>query len=153
MPKLLIAAVALTITRDPMTILPRDLPAHEVPIAQAVFGEDNVEIHEGRDLQPVAIDTDIEAERLAAKWGEGSLEKAYGVNFKSGIARAIKDASLGEAPAEEGGSTAGGTVVEAVDLQALTKAQLLEVAAQREVTVDPSLTKAKIIAAIEAAAE
>lgn len=147
MSKILVAAVALSITRDPMTILPRELPAHEVPVVQAVFGEDNVEIHEDRKLEPVELEAGGEAERLEAKYGGGALEKAFGANFKTGIAREMKAATVGTV--DEGGSGEDGA---SQDLMALNKAQLLAMAAERGVTADASMNKAAIVAAIEAAA-
>ncbi|WP_137921685.1 hypothetical protein [Hydrogenophaga sp. 2FB] len=135
---LLIAMVALTITRDPMTILPREVPAHEVPIAQAIFGEDNVEVHGPVEGQRVELDITQEPDRLKAKYGEEAVAAAYGVNYKAAISKACK----------ENGIEAAGAPV---DLADMTKAQLLEHAAAVGVTVDPAATKAKIIEAIEAA--
>lgn len=135
---LLIAMVALTITRDPMTILPREVPAHEVPVAQAVFGEDNVEVHGPVDGQRVELDVTMEPDRLVAKYGQGAVEAAFGVNFKTAITKACKEHSI-----EAAGSP--------VALADMTKAQLLEHAAAAGLTVDPAITKAKIIEAIEAA--
>lgn len=97
----LIPLVAVMITRDAMTILPRELPEHELPVAQAVFGEDNVEVLGPVDDEAVKLDPATEAERLAGKYGPDAVEKAYGTNFKSAVAKAC--AALGtEAPAEEG---------------------------------------------------
>ncbi len=135
---LLIAMVAITVTRDPMTILPREVPAHEVPIAQAVFGEDNVEVHGPVEGQSVELEIDNEPDRLIQKYGQGAVEAAYGVNFKGAIAKACKEAGKPAA-------------AEAKALGDMSKAELLDVAKARGVDVDPAATKAKIIEAIEAA--
>ena len=92
---------ALLITRDAMTILPSEVPEHEVPVAQAVFGEDNVEVQGVDESRVVTLDSSLEAERLAGKYGADALEKAYGTNFKGAIAKACEAAGV-EAPAEEG---------------------------------------------------
>lgn len=97
----LISLVAVMITRDAMTILPRDLPEHELPVVQAVFGEDNVQVLGPVEDQTVTLDSSLEAERLAGKYGTDALEKAYGTNFKGAIAKACAAAGV-EAPAEEG---------------------------------------------------
>jgi hypothetical protein len=136
--KLLIAMVALTITRDPMTILPREVPAHEVGVAQAVFGEDNVEVHGPIEGQSVELEVDDEADRLVQKYGQGAVEAAFGVNFKGAIAKACK--AEGKEVAAEG-----------KPLAKMDKAELLAEAEARGVAVDPASTKAKLIEAIEAA--
>lgn len=132
----LIAMCAIVITRDPMTILPREVPAHEVPIAQAVFGEDNVEVVGNVPGQSVELDTSLEPERLVSKYGQGAVEAAYGVNYKSAIDKACKEHAVEDAP---------------LALADMTKAQLLEHAAAAGIVVDPAATKAKIVEAIEAA--
>lgn len=93
------AQVAVEIERDNMTILPREFPAHELPIAQGIFGEENVRVIEGAKPEPVELDPEGEVGRLEQKYGTGALEKAYGVNFKSGIAKAMKDAEVKKAKA------------------------------------------------------
>lgn len=81
-----IATKSLRITRDAMTILPVTLPAHEVEVAQAAFGEDNIEIlGEGEDS--LELEPANESSRLEAKWGPDVLEKAFGANYKTKIAR------------------------------------------------------------------
>ncbi len=137
----LIPLVAVVITRDPMTILPREFPEHELPVAQAIFGEDNVEVLGPVDGETVALDPASEAERLAGKYGTDALEKAYGVNYKGAIAKACT--ALGsEAPAEVGDVKA---------LDEMTKAELVAHAAEHGIEVDGAATKAKILEAIRAA--
>ncbi|MGC4395998.1 hypothetical protein [Hydrogenophaga sp. T2] len=138
----LIPLVALMITRDPMTILPREVPEHELPIVQAVFGEDNVEVQGAVEGASVELDPSQEAERLAGKYGTDALEKAYGANFKGAITKAC--AGLGtEVKAEDEGEK---------PLDAMSKAELLAHAEANGITVDPAATKAKILEAIRAAA-
>lgn len=98
MSNILVSTVALSITRDAMTILPATLPAHELPITQAIFGEDNVQVLD----QPgaaVELEPSEEAERLERKYGTGALVEAYGANYKGAITRACKDAEVKPAKA------------------------------------------------------
>lgn len=85
----LIASKSLLITRDAMTILPRTLPAHELEVAQVVFGEDNIEVLGDGD-EPIELDPAQESARLEAKWGSEAVEKAFGANHKSKIAAACE---------------------------------------------------------------
>lgn len=87
----LIAMCAIVITRDAMTILPTAVPAHEVEIAKAVFGEDNVEVVGPVDGQSVELDISLEHERLVQKYGPDAVQAAYGVNYKGAIERACKE--------------------------------------------------------------
>ena len=98
MKKILVAAVAVMISRDAMTNLPGIVPAHEVDIQKAVFGEDNVALLDSQPTDIFTIDPSQEAERLAQKYGGEAMEKAHGVNFKSAIARELARISLGDAP-------------------------------------------------------
>lgn len=91
--KIKVAAVALTITRDAMTVLPAVVPAHEVDIVKAVFGDDNVLVHDTAQ-EPRELDPATEAERLVAKYGPDALEKTHGKNFAGAVARACKDAEV-----------------------------------------------------------
>jgi hypothetical protein len=87
--KVLVAAVALNVTRDPMTILPVHVPAHEVDIIKTVFGDDNV-VEEGPS-EAREIDIDGEAERLENKYGPDALAKTFGANYPSAIKKAAKE--------------------------------------------------------------
>lgn len=98
MKKILVAAVAVMISRDAMTNLPGIVPAHEVDIQKAVFGEDNVALLDSQPTDIFTIDPSQEAERLAQKYGGEAMEKAHGVNFKSAIAKELARISLGDAP-------------------------------------------------------
>ncbi len=136
---MLIPVVALIITRDPMTILPREVPEHEVAVTQAVFGEDNVEVVGKVEGAAVELDSALEAERLVQKYGQEAVEKAYGANFKGAIDKECKAIAI---EAAQTGEKA---------LADMSKAELLAHADEQGIKVDPSLTKAKIIEAIEAA--
>ncbi|MBX3610389.1 MAG: hypothetical protein KF871_10895 [Hydrogenophaga sp.] len=140
----LIPLVAVLITRDAMTILPRDLPEHELPIAQAVFGEDNVEVKGPVDGETVKLDVTQEADRLAGKYGADALEKAYGTNFKGAITKAC--GSLGELAPDDGDETPSKPLAE------MTKAELVAHAEAEGIAIDPDASKAKILEAIRAAA-
>lgn len=142
--KRLVPLVAVLITRDAMTILPSEVPEHELPVTQAVFGEDNVEVKGTSEDRVVVLDSTQEAERLAGKYGAEALELAYGVNFKGAIAKAC--AAAGTAAPDEEGEAEGKALAD------MTKAELLAHATAHGVTVDAAATKAKILEAIQAAA-
>lgn len=99
-----VSMTALVITRDAMTILPRDVPTHEVEIAKAVFGEDNVEVIGLVEGQSVELDASLEHERLAQKYGPDAVQAAYGTNYKGATEKACKAAEFvpakGKAKAE-----------------------------------------------------
>lgn len=141
--KYLISMAAVVITRDAMTVLPRELPSHEVPVAQAVFGEDSVEIIEENNGEAVEIDVEGEADRLVQKYGSGAVEATFGTNFKTAIAKAIKAA--GKELADKDEADAGKPI------DKMSKDELLAEAEARGVEVDPASNKAKIIEAIKAA--
>lgn len=136
---MLIPMVAITVTRDPMTILPREVPEHEVKVAQAVFGEDNVEVHGPVEGAAVELDSALESERLVQKYGQEAVAQAYGVNFKGAIDKECKAVAI---EAAQKGEKA---------LADMSKAELLALADEQGVKVDPALTKAKLVEAIEAA--
>lgn len=143
MSKIHVATIALIITRDAMTILPTTVPKHELPMLQTVFGEDNVQVADDQSSAalPVEIDAEGEVTRLENKFGPGALEKTHGAAYKNAILREMKDNTVESADAE------------ALDqaLDAMTKDELLAEAAKRGVKADPSMTKARIIEAIETA--
>lgn len=154
--RILVSTLALLVTRDAMTILPVIVPAHELEVQKAVFGEDNVEV---RDIktEPTVVTVDDEGERIAKKYGAEAVEAAFGVNFKSKVAKACESFKVGDAPDEVDAGLGGfdGTGEQAAGpvLAKMSKPQLLDHAAAQGVTVDPAATKAKIIEAIEAGAQ
>lgn len=145
--KILVAAVALMVTRDAMTVLPASVPAHELPIMKAVHGEENVRELEDK-AESVELEGAAEAERLEAKYGRDALEKAYGANYKSAIASAVKQATVAQASGEDAGSGGG---LAGKSLDEMTKAELLAEAEKRGVKADASMNKAQIVEAIETA--
>jgi hypothetical protein len=163
--RILVATVALLVSRDAMTTLPVTVPTHELEIQKAVFGEDNVEV---RDIEtaPAAITVEEEAVRLVGKYGAQAIEAAYGVNFKGAITKAAAAAKVGDAPDEDDGSLGGfngtGEIVvpganpEGLDADAelltMTKDALLKYAAANGIdTVKPAMKKDEILAEIAAA--
>lgn len=90
-----VALILIVVTRDAMTVLPVELPAYELPIAQAVFGEDNVE-DRGPTGNYTEVEPDEEGPRLQAKWGMDAVERGYGDNPKGKIAKAAKAAEFVE---------------------------------------------------------
>ena len=152
--RILVSTLALLVTRDAMTILPVIVPAHELEVQKAVFGEDNIEV---RDIktEPTVATADEEGDRLAKKYGAEAVEAAFGVNFKSKVAKVCESFKVGDAPDEVdtglGGFDGTGEQTAALALAKMSKPQLLERAAAMGVAVDPAATKAKIVEAIEAA--
>lgn len=136
---MLIPVVALVITRDPMTILPREVPKHEVAVVQAVFGEDNVEVKGEVEGASIELDSSLEADRLVQRYGQEAVEKAYGGNFKGAIDKECKAVAI------EASNTGERALTE------MSKAELLAHADELGVSVDQAATKAKIIEAIQAA--
>lgn len=141
MKPILVALVALTITRDAMTKLPTTVAAHEVEVVKIVFGEDNVVVNNER-AGTIEVDPDHEGERLAGKYGQDAVQRAHGENFKGKVAQACIAAQVTADAGEQGDSA----------LDAMTKAQLLEHAAAHGIEVNPAMNKAALVAAIEAAA-
>ena len=91
-----VKTVALLITRDAMTILPAEVPEYELPIAQSVFGADNVEVVERETPGFVEVELDNEPERLCGKWGEGRVVEALGPQFAAQIRRDVRAAEFKE---------------------------------------------------------
>ena len=163
--RILVATVALLVSRDAMTILPVTVPAHELEIQKAIFGEDNVEVRE-IETAPVVISVDEEVVRLVGKYGAQAVEAAYGVNFKGAIAKAAAAEKVGDAPDTDDGSLGGfngtgeiavpGSNPEGLDADAelltMTKDELLKYASANGIeTVKPSMKKDDILAEIASA--
>lgn len=97
-----ITLVTATVTRDAMTHLPTHIPAHELPIVQAIFGEDNVQVT-SEDAGTVELDPAEEGQRLVGKYGDAAVVKGYGENYKGAVAKAC---SSHEATVKPKGKTA-----------------------------------------------
>lgn len=88
-----VKTIAILVTRDAMTILPSEIPEYELPIAQSVFGSDNVEVV-GPSVNLIDVQPEEEANRLAAKWGEQRVVDALGPQFAAQIKRAALAAEV-----------------------------------------------------------
>jgi hypothetical protein len=91
--KVLIPSVALSITRDAMTILPAIVPAHEVRILQVLHGTEHVARADEQPNEKHEIEPEDEVERLSMKYGQGVLEKAFGTAFDLEIDKAVEAAA------------------------------------------------------------
>lgn len=156
--RILVATVALLVTRDAMTTLPVTVALHELPIQQAVFGEDSVVVREDQVTAPVVISPGDEAARLEGRYGPEALEKAYGANYKGQIRKAAIEAKVGDAPdvvdVGLGGfdGTGESVTVEPSSFAEMTKAQLLEHAKATGIEgAKKEMSKAEILAVIEQA--
>lgn len=90
-----VKTIAILVTRDAMTILPSEIPEYELPIAQSVFGSDNVEVV-GASRNHIEVEPEEEAKRLAAKWGEQRVVDALGPQFAALIGREVIAAEVKE---------------------------------------------------------
>lgn len=167
--RILVSTVALLVTRDAMTILPVTVPEHELEIQKAIFGEESIEVRENQKTSPVIIDPEAEGDRLVGKYGAPALELAYGVNYKGKIAKELKQFKVGDAPDEgdaglggfngDGEGSTSGKKAElstggsaAVDLLAMTKAELLQYASANSLDiVTKDMTKAEILETLSVA--
>jgi hypothetical protein len=82
-----VTLVSALISRDAMTRLPVDIPAHEVEIVKTVFGEDNVQVT-NEDAGSVELEASEEGQRLVAKYGDVAVVKVFGENYKGAVAKA-----------------------------------------------------------------
>lgn len=76
------------VTRDAMTKLPTDVPAHEIDILKLIFGEDNVFVQK-EDVATVDLDEANEGDRLASKYGQEAVVAAFGANYRGAVSRAL----------------------------------------------------------------
>lgn len=130
--------IAALVILDTMTSVPVEIPAHELPVLQAVHGEEQVQIKESTG-EAVDIDEGTEPSRLINKYGQSAVEAAFGVNFRSAIAKAITEAA-GD------GETAG------ADFAAMTKADLMAYAAAKDIPgINAAMKKEEILAIVSAA--
>jgi hypothetical protein len=139
---ILVAAVALTISKDTMTAIHREVPAHELNVLGVIFGKDNIAVDDAA-VDPIEINPDAEAERLTHKYGGDALERVFGKNYEFSIPEAVlKHQVKAAAPAP-----AAPKVTKLADMN---KESLLVLAGEAGVAADEGMTKAQIIAAIEA---
>jgi hypothetical protein len=90
--------ITVEVTRDAMTRIVADVPAHEIEVQQVVFGHDNVNV-----LNDSAGVTELEegeeADRLARKYGESAVTDTYGANYSGKVVAAMKANAAPEADA------------------------------------------------------
>ncbi|CAL62412.1 Hypothetical protein HEAR2279 [Herminiimonas arsenicoxydans] len=88
---------AFKIRRDAHTTTPVDIPEHELPIVQELFGEENVQTADGRSVEEFGIgepsgevpDPEDEFSRLSAKYGSEAVEEVYGKKASKGLETAM----------------------------------------------------------------
>ena len=106
---------ALKIRRDAHTTTPVDIPEHELPIIQEIFGEENVQTADGRSIEEFGIgdpvgevpDPEDEYSRLSAKYGTDVVEAVYGKKASKGLETAMSATKKADA------KKAGGTKADA----------------------------------------
>ena len=85
------------IRRDAHTTTPVDIPEHEVPIVQEIFGEENVQTADGLSIAEYGLgessgeapDQEDEFGRLSAKYGTEAVEAVYGKKASKGLETAM----------------------------------------------------------------
>lgn len=88
--------ITVEVTRDAMTRIVADIPAHEIEVQQLIFGRDNVNV-----LNDAAgsseIDENEEPDRFVRKYGEAAVADTFGPNYHSKVIAAAKaNAAEGE---------------------------------------------------------
>lgn len=143
------------IRRDAHTTTPVNVPEHEVPILQEIFGEENVQTPEGLRVdehglgEPVGemAAQDDEFGRLSAKYGAKVVEEVYGKKASRGLETAMKEIAAKEAKLKVSDKTSTGLNVDEI------KAEL----AKRQITIPEGVTKkvdlAKLLDESETSAE
>jgi len=130
---------SVKIRRDAHTTTPVNVPEHEVPILQEIFGEENVQTPAGMTVleqglgEPVGEVADQEDEfaRLSAKYGASAVEEVYGKKASRGLETAMKEIAAKEAKAAKVAKPSTGLGVDEI------KAEL----AKRNITVPEGMTK------------
>ena len=86
-----IPLLTVNVKRDAMTLIPATVPQHEVAVLRAIHGDTNVY---DTDEAPGSIELDpaAEGERLAAKYGEQAMVKAYGPGYAAAIGQVVSSA-------------------------------------------------------------
>lgn len=89
--------ITVEVTRDAMTRIVADIPAHEIEVQQLVFGHDNVNV-----LNDAAGVTELEdaaeADRLCRKYGETAVADTFGPNYAGKVIAAMKASAAQESP-------------------------------------------------------
>lgn len=127
------------IRRDAHTTTPVNVPEHEVPILQEIFGEENVQTPEGLSVaehglgEPVGEmpAQDDEFGRLSAKYGAKVVEEVYGKKASRGLETAMKEIAAKEAKLKASDKPSTGLNVDEI------KAEL----AKRQITIPEGVSK------------
>lgn len=91
--KHLVPLMNVSVHRDITTTIPVSVPAHEIPILEAIHGRDNV--FPGAEQGETALDSSTEYDRLTRKFGEEVVREAYGAAAFGDIRRAVEAAATG----------------------------------------------------------
>lgn len=130
---------SVKIRRDAHTTTPVDIPEHEIPIVQEIFGEEHVQTMEGLSIAENGLgascgevpDPEDEFGRLSAKYGSEVVEAVYGKKASRGLETAMKDIAAKEAKAKVSDKPSTGLSVDDI------KAEL----AKRQIAIPEGVTK------------
>ncbi len=75
----------ITITRDPMTKIPKHVYQHELPLWEMLEGEDKISVEREKDVEVKDFDVEAEYDRLVRQFGQNKDGKnvavlVYGIN-------------------------------------------------------------------------
>lgn len=93
--------ITVEVTRDAMTRIVSDIPAHEIEVQQLVFGHDNVNVINDA-AGTTELDEAAEGERLTRKYGDAAVAETFGANFHNKVIAAMKANAAADAPAKRG---------------------------------------------------
>lgn len=82
--------LTVEITRDAMTGIVSDIPAHEIEVAQILFGRDNVNVTNDA-AGVVELDENEEAERLVRKYGDAAIVETFTTNYHGKVVAAMRE--------------------------------------------------------------
>lgn len=81
--------ITVELTKDSMTRIVADIPAHEVEVQQLVFGRDNVNVINDA-VGSVELNVDDEPDRLVRKYGETAVSDTFGPNYHGKVIAAME---------------------------------------------------------------
>ena len=142
------------VVRGPMEAIAVTVPAYELPILRALYGDGNVVV-EGETLVEVETPPEpaLERERLRTRYGDHPdagipwVQMVFGADparFEQELAAAVVAPEAGPAPEPEDG-------VEAPPLESFTREQLLDYLAGLGVSAPARATKAELLRMARAA--
>lgn len=85
-----VTALTVEITRDAMTRLVTDIPAHEIEVAQILFGRDNVNVLNDA-AGVVELDENEEADRLVRKYGDAAIVETFTSNYHGKVVASMRE--------------------------------------------------------------